>query len=57
MGPPVFDPPVKIFTGHPRHVQVGQDDVVAAMGKQFERFTTILCDVDIVPVSPQRKVE
>jgi hypothetical protein len=53
----VFDPTIKIFTGHPRHVQVGQDDVVTAMGKQFKRFTTILCDVDIVPVPPQGKVE
>jgi hypothetical protein len=53
----VFDPAVEILTGHPRHVQVGQDDVVAAMGKQFKRFTTTLCGVDIVPVPPQRDVE
>jgi hypothetical protein len=55
MRPPVFDPAVEIFTRHLRHVQIGQDDVVAAVGEQFERFSTTLYGVDLVSVPPQRK--
>jgi hypothetical protein len=57
MGPSVLDSAVEIFTGHPRHVQVGQDHVVAAMGQQFKRFATTFYGVDVVSVPPQREVK
>jgi hypothetical protein len=57
VGPPVFDSTVEIFTRHPRHVQIGQDDIVAAMGEHLKRFPPALDGIDIVAVPPQCEVE
>lgn len=57
MRPPVFDPVVQVFAGHPRHVQVGQDDVIAARGEQFKRFLSTAYRVNMVAVQPQHDVK
>jgi hypothetical protein len=57
VAPTMFDAAVEIFTGHLRHVQVGQDDVMAPVGEQFKRFTTALYGIDMVTAPPQYEVK
>jgi hypothetical protein len=55
--PTVFDPTIEVFTGHSGHVQVGQDDIVAAPSEQFECLSPAFCGVGVVAAPPQREVE
>src|SRR4030095_1231135 len=55
--PTMFDPSIKVFPIHFRHVQVAQDRVVAVLSEQVEGFTPIRCGVHMMTVPPQREVK
>jgi hypothetical protein len=49
MWPPVFDPSIQVLTGHFRHPQVTQNDIVAVTCEHFEGLAAVGHAVDIVP--------
>jgi hypothetical protein len=54
MRPPVFDPSIQVLTGHFRHPQVTQNDIVAVIGEQFEGSAAVGRAIDMVPGPPER---